>query len=203
MNSPHKSEEVEAPLALATERLLLRDVEAADTDALVRYYSEPQSHANILARQRDSDYIARRIQGASLYNHHYHWREREDFVFAVCLGECSRIIGTVSLNDTVPQGRDARIGWHFGAEYAGRGFATEAAAAALRFAFESIKVGRIFGDCNETNGASIRIFTKIGMQPFEHGFLRNRLRALRYRHSMPVVRFAIDRSGYMIRADNS
>jgi RimJ/RimL family protein N-acetyltransferase len=190
----------EPPLALLTPRLLLRDMTEADVDTIARYFAEPQSRSSILQRQRNPAHVARQLDGMARYNGHYHWRMRESFAFSAQMRESGSLIGHLSLANAVPDGEDSRIGWHFSTAYAGRGLATEAAAAGLRFAFETIGIARIIGDCNQANEASVRIFTKIGMHPFEQGYWRSRWRAFRYGQPVPVARFALDRAQWLQRA---
>ena len=45
----------------------------------------------------------------------------------------------------------------------GRGLATEAAAAVLRYAFEELDAPRVVADLDADNGASLRVLEKIGM----------------------------------------
>ena len=47
----------------------------------------------------------------------------------------------------------------------GRGLTTEAARAALRFAFEEAGLRRVMGGADEPNAASLRVIEKLGMRP--------------------------------------
>ena len=51
----------------------------------------------------------------------------------------------------------------------GRGYATEAAGAMLAFAFEELKLHRVYGDCDARNIASARVMEKLGMRREQHG----------------------------------
>ncbi|WP_282792514.1 GNAT family N-acetyltransferase [Streptomyces sp. CC224B] len=57
------------------------------------------------------------------------------------------------------------IGWRLGRSHWGRGLATEAAAAALRYGFEERGLERIVSIAQVGNDASERIMTKLGMRP--------------------------------------
>ncbi|MEZ4570786.1 MAG: GNAT family protein [Thermomicrobiales bacterium] len=46
----------------------------------------------------------------------------------------------------------------------GQGFATEAAAAIVRFGFEDLGLHCIWAECNAENTGSVRVLTKLGMQ---------------------------------------
>jgi RimJ/RimL family protein N-acetyltransferase len=78
------------------------------------------------------------------------------------------------------------IGWWLARAYWGRGLATEAAAAALRDAFERVQLDRVVSIAMPANTASRRIMEKLSLEfecEFEHDGLR-------------LVRYAIDRTRY-------
>ena len=51
---------------------------------------------------------------------------------------------------------------------AGKGYATEAACAMLAYAFEDLKLHRVYGDCDDRNVASARVMEKVGMRREAH-----------------------------------
>jgi len=65
------------------------------------------------------------------------------------------------------------IGWRLAREHWDRGYASEAAAASLRFAFEQLKLKQIVAFTVPLNTRSIRVMERIGMTrdlagDFEH-----------------------------------
>jgi RimJ/RimL family protein N-acetyltransferase len=65
------------------------------------------------------------------------------------------------------------VGWRLAKEHWGRGYASEAAAASLRFAFEQLKFKQIVSFTASLNSRSIRVMERIGMtrdlaDDFEH-----------------------------------
>lgn len=58
----------------------------------------------------------------------------------------------------------ASIGYWMGAPYAGRGFMTEAARAAVAFAFSSLRLNRLEAACLPNNAASARVLEKVGFK---------------------------------------
>ena len=58
----------------------------------------------------------------------------------------------------------AEIGYWIGVPYWGRGYATEAARAVIRFGFESLGLNRIYAYHFENNPASGRVLQKAGMR---------------------------------------
>ena len=77
---------------------------------------------------------------------------------------------------------DPEIGWWLARRYWGRGLATEAAEAALRDAFERVRLERIISVAMPENAASIRIMEKLGLK-LECEFENEGLRLVRYANS--------------------
>ncbi len=82
---------------------------------------------------------------------------------------------------------DPEIGWWLARRSWGRGLATEAARAALRDAFERVRLERIISVAMRDNRASIRIMEKLGLK-LESEFKNEVFR---------LVRYAIDRARYL------
>ena len=74
---------------------------------------------------------------------------------------------------------DPEIGWWLARRYWGLGLATEAAVAALRDAFERVRLERIISVAMPDNAASIRIMEKLGLK-LECEFENDGVRLLRY-----------------------
>ncbi|OKH18667.1 GNAT family N-acetyltransferase [Hydrococcus rivularis NIES-593] len=56
----------------------------------------------------------------------------------------------------------------------GRDYATEAALAVLRYAFETLGSDRVLADVDEANAASIRVLEKLGMSPNRRAIVNKR-----------------------------
>lgn len=182
------------PMLLTTGRLVLRDIVDADVDRIVAQFGEHESREHILRSHRDLRHVARVYAGVLAYNRYYEdWTEREHLRLAVCLKDSGVLVGSISLSDAVAGGTAARIGWHYGVEHAGRGYATEAAAELLTYAFDDVGVARVRGDCHAANAGSRNVLRKLGMRAVDSGKLGPWLRGLRYREFQPILRFAIER----------
>jgi RimJ/RimL family protein N-acetyltransferase len=72
------------------------------------------------------------------------------------------VIGTVSL--MVGEHRQGEIGFTVHPDHQGHGFATEAARALLRIAFEDYDLHRVYGRLEPRNVASARVLEKLGMR---------------------------------------
>jgi RimJ/RimL family protein N-acetyltransferase len=88
------------------------------------------------------------------------------------------VIGTASLDVRDGMGQDhaeatvraeAEIGYILDPAYAGKGLATEIAAALLRICFQDLGVRRVTAGCFADNLASWRVLEKVGMRREQHG----------------------------------
>ncbi|HJD82367.1 GNAT family N-acetyltransferase [Kitasatospora aureofaciens] len=89
-------------------------------------------------------------------------------LFAVELRETGELAGFTGLAVPLflPEVLPAvEIGWRLGRSFWGRGIATEAATAALRFGFEACGRDRIISIARIGNTASERVMAKLGLRP--------------------------------------
>ena len=156
---------------LETERLVLRPLAPDDVAALARLagcreiadttisiphpYSEEQARAWITAQISQS--------GAG-----------KEMVFAVVSKEDVQLIGTVGLREIDAEHSQAEIGFWIGVPSWGRGYATEAARRVVRYAFQELKLNRVYAHHMVRNPASGRVLEKLGMK--REGLLRQRVR---------------------------
>lgn len=87
--------------------------------------------------------------------------------YAVDLRATDQLIGHVLFHPWYTPGI-YEIGWVFHPRYQGQGYATEAAAALLRYGFESLLVHRVIATCQPENVPSYRVMEKLGMQREAH-----------------------------------
>lgn len=80
-------------------------------------------------------------------------------------------VGTVGIGSHVPLVRSAEIGYWLRSDLAGRGYMTEAGAAATSFAFDEVGLHRLELHAGPTNTASIRVAEKLGFR--REGLLRH------------------------------
>jgi RimJ/RimL family protein N-acetyltransferase len=151
---------------LETERLVLRPFEERDYEALyaihsdaevVRYlYNEPSD------RDQARELLARKIAGSE-------WREEGDWLSAaVVLRESGDVVGDIALRWASNEHRTGEIGFIFAPAGQGHGYATEAARAVLRLAFEGFGLHRVIGRAEARNAASTRVLEKLGMRREAH-----------------------------------
>jgi ribosomal-protein-alanine N-acetyltransferase len=116
----------------------------------------------------ESDLMVDRIEN--------HFREHGFGLYALELRQERTFIGFAGLSIPAFQAHFTpcvEIGWRLSAEYWGRGLATEAAAAVVRYAFESLALDALVSFTVPANIRSRRVMEKIGMthnpaEDFDH-----------------------------------
>lgn len=100
-------------------------------------------------------------------------------------GTCTPVgVGGFGASDGAPE-----LGYWIGAEYRGRGYATDVARALVDHAFETMGADRIHVCCRVTNTASRRVIEKCGFQWQGCGLASS----LGFKGAFPVDRFRLDR----------
>ena len=151
---------------IETPRLLLRPTREADTPEIVHLLSDPAIAETTLNIPYPYDEAKAREWLA------FQQREREagtGYTFAIVRGEDERLLGAIDIRPNARH-KKAEIGYWIGKPYWGRGYATEAVQALIRYGFEELGLNRIYAMHFTENPASGRVMQKAGMQ-FE-GVLR-------------------------------
>ncbi len=74
----------------------------------------------------------------------------------------NKLMGTVRLILSAEHDK-AKLGYWIGKDFWGKGYATEAAAAALAYGFDRLHLNRIYANCFDNNPASVKILERLGM----------------------------------------
>ena len=123
--------------------------------------------------------------------HEATFEKGEGVVFAITGREDGALLGAISL-DIRPAHRRAEMGYWIGKPYWNQGYATEAAAAMLGYAFNRLELNRIHAEHFGQNLASGRVMAKIGMK--REGVLRRHM--FRWGRFVDAVLYGILRSEY-------
>jgi RimJ/RimL family protein N-acetyltransferase len=83
--------------------------------------------------------------------------------FAITAQTDGSLVGAMGLMNISREHLHAELGYWIGVPFWGRGYATEAARAVLRYAFESLELHRVHATHFGRNPASGRVMQKIGM----------------------------------------
>lgn len=94
--------------------------------------------------------------------HANEWRRGDAAIFAIVQRATNELIGAISLT-IHPQHQRAELGYWLGVPFWNQGYTTEAARAVLRFAFETLKLHRVYATHVARNPASGRVMQKSDM----------------------------------------
>jgi [ribosomal protein S5]-alanine N-acetyltransferase len=140
---------------IETERLLLRPFELADAPDVQRLAGDRAVAAGTLTIPHPYPDGAAEAWIAS-------HEGRDAAPFAIERRDDEALLGAVGL-DVEPDHSRAELGYWIGKPYWGNGYATEAARAVVRYAFESLHLHRVYAHHFVGNPASGRVLQKIGM----------------------------------------
>lgn len=148
------------PERLVTPRLILRRWVPADLEPFAAMNADPRvmEFFQKCATRDESDALAGRIQT--------HFDEKGYGLWAVEVPGVASFIGFIGLATPPFEAHFTpcvEIGWRLAAEFWGRGYAPEGAAACLRFAFEELRLPEVLSMTAVINHKSIRVMEKIGM----------------------------------------
>lgn len=140
---------------LETNRLILRPPEAQDFDAYAEYMADEQSARFIGGVQARSEAWRGLCQLVGS------WYLRGYSMFSVILKSSGQWIGRVG--PWMPEGwPGTEVGWGIAREYCNRGYATEAAAASIDWAFATLGWDEVIHVIDPENVASAGVARKLG-----------------------------------------
>jgi RimJ/RimL family protein N-acetyltransferase len=143
---------------LRTARLLLRPFSDADLDAIFALQSNPG-----VLRYWDTPPWTERAQAERfIAKCRQVEQEGAGARLAIERGADAVFIGWCAFSKWNPDYRSARLGYCLGDTAWGQGFATEAAGAVLRWAFDTLDLNRIQAETDTRNTASSRVLEKLG-----------------------------------------
>jgi RimJ/RimL family protein N-acetyltransferase len=144
-------------LPTETERLRFRAVRRDDLDEFLALHEDP-----LIARfmgSYDRAGMERWMQmGLD------EWAERGNGRVAILERASGRFVGRTGLKHW-PQFGETEVGWVLRPDARGKGFATEAGAASLRWGFERFQLPFVTAMIQPENAASIRVAERLGMAP--------------------------------------
>ncbi|MFN8077616.1 MAG: GNAT family protein [Kineosporiaceae bacterium] len=159
-----------APLVvrLETERLLLRPLQHGDEDALFALFGDPQvmrywNTPPWVDPARASAMIASDAEAAA---------DGSALRLGIVPLGAGTVVGTVSLFALDHANRRGEVGYALRYDCWGRGYATEAVGALVRWAFGELGLHRLEADIDPRNTASAAVLTRLGFRL--EGVLRER-----------------------------
>lgn len=141
-------------IIIKTKRLVIREFEEKDANGLYQYLANPP--VNCFAKEKvnsQEEALQKVIEKKS--------ENAYGKTYAVCLQETDYIIGDVF---ALKEGKDTySVGWNFNLNYGGKGYATEAAEALLKYLYEK-DARRIYAYVEDDNISSQKLCKRIGMR---------------------------------------
>jgi RimJ/RimL family protein N-acetyltransferase len=101
---------------------------------------------------------------ADLERYERHWQEHGFGLWAAEEKESGALIGRVGLAYHRVWPKNPEVGWLIDTPWQGRGLATEAGDACLRYGFDELGFERIVSICTADNEASRRVMEKLGLR---------------------------------------
>ena len=153
---------------ITTKRLLLRQWQPSDFPLFAELCADPdvmQFFPSTLS-EAESMALAQRVHGLIA--------ERGWGLWAVQVPGVSDFIGFVGLHvpkDYLPFSPCVEIGWRLAKSYWGKGYASEAAKAALNYAFTELQLDEVLSFTSVTNLPSQAVMKRIGMTNTHRNFM--------------------------------
>lgn len=145
---------------LTTDRLVLRPLAMADLDALAALHAEESfwryPFGRGWTRDETESFLERTIERT---------RDPGIAVSAVVVADTGELAGWAGLSvpTFLPEILPAvEVGWRLGERHRGRGFATEAGRAWVRYGFEELRLESIVSICEPENSASRAVMRRLG-----------------------------------------
>jgi RimJ/RimL family protein N-acetyltransferase len=153
---------------IETERLRLRRSRAQDADAISAYRSDPDVHRQQGWERTDPEGVRADIQemAGRAPGEPGGWVQ-----FTVEEQEGGRLVGDVGLSGAAGEPGVLKIGYTIDPAFQRRGYATEAVAALVDYAFGTLGAEVVRAYASADNTASIRVAERVGMrlvERFEH-----------------------------------
>jgi RimJ/RimL family protein N-acetyltransferase len=155
---------IETGPTIETGRLILRRPEHADFDAFAAFMAEPETMQFIGGVKTRAE----AWQGLAMVTGH--WALKGFGLFSVFEKASGRWIGRIGPLE--PEGwPGTEVGWGIAREYTGKGYATEAAAAATDWAFDTLGWDEVIHCIDPANAPSIAVAERLGSAKLREGRL--------------------------------
>jgi len=175
------------PLELRTTRLLLRPFTLNDVEDVLEYINDPEwseYQVNIPSTPYTREYVETLV---IMFSDPSFWETGHPGlpptgdgagllqIFAVVLE--GRVIGEIALNQRDEDRRNERVelAYTLSRRHWGKGLATEAVQAVMKWAFQTYSFNRMYAWCDPRNIGSWRVLEKLGMK--HEGQLRGHLKS--------------------------
>lgn len=145
-------------MILQTDRLLLREMQQSDLQALCRMLQDEAvmyAYEHAFGDEEAQNWLDRQME---------RYQEHGFGLWAVILKESDKMIGQCGLTIQECMGQKViEVGYLFEKAYWHKGYATEAAVACRNYAFENLGVNEVFSIIRDNNTASRSVAIRNGM----------------------------------------
>ena len=149
-------------ITLETDRLTLRMLRESDFSAYAEMCGDPEGMRYI----GDGEPLSRPLAWRNLAMMIGHWSLRGYGMWAATERASGALVGRIGFWN--PEGWPGfELGWMLRRPFWGRGYATEGATAALRFAFAELREPQVISLIHAENAASIRVALRLGERPVD------------------------------------
>lgn len=145
-------------IIIETDRLLLRNFTINDAPLIYDLNLDPEVIRYTYDPIKDMEHARQVLEQTILPQYALYNYGR----WAVHLKTDLQFIGWCGLKN-IPQRDEIDLGYRFKKEFWGKGYATEAAFACIKYGFEKLKLNRIIGRAIPGNIASLKVLEKCGM----------------------------------------
>jgi ribosomal-protein-alanine N-acetyltransferase len=142
-----------------TERLLLRKFDICDFENYYNILKQEEVSMWLGSGKRKSQDDVKRI----MKNFENHWIENDYGVWAVINRQTNELIGQCGFN-ILEDTKETELLYAFDPKFWGRGYATEASIAAIKFLSENFKLNRLVSLVYPNNDMSSNVIKKIGFE---------------------------------------
>jgi len=142
---------------LQTERLILREIVAADAEAVFQFRSDPEEQKHNDAPLQSLEESSKLIERMA-----HEYGRKSAIQWGLTLKGDDTVIGLFGYNYWDQANFKAGIGYDLKRAYWGRGIMPEALRAIIHFGFERMNLNRIEAHTNAENAASVRMLAKLG-----------------------------------------
>ena len=153
-------------VTLETHDLILRSADAAFAESLLRYYVKNEDFLRDFEPKRDAAFYTLAYQEAALKREMAEAENRTAFRFYIFSKEDGKtVLGCVGLSQIVwGCFLSCFLSYKLDALLVNKGYATQAVAAVVRYAFETLRLHRIEANIMPRNKASRRVVEKCGFR---------------------------------------
>lgn len=146
-------------MVIETKRLILRELTMDDLEGLHKIFSDPESmkhYPRPFTLEESKNWIKWNMENYATYGFG---------LWGVVLKEGNQFIGDCGITmQNICDKMEPEIGYAINKEYTKKGYATEAAQASRKYAFEVLKLKKVYSYMKYTNLASSRVAEKNGMK---------------------------------------